>query len=66
MVQGMFKLIKRINDNGSGSATTLEILNVFSKINFSPKNKIRFCFFSGEELGILIIIERFAWFKTLC
>ncbi|RCG31317.1 aminopeptidase [Sphaerisporangium album] len=40
-----------INDNGSGSAAILEIA---SKIGFLPtKNKLRFSFWSAEELGLL-------------
>jgi Zn-dependent M28 family amino/carboxypeptidase len=46
-------ITKGINDNGSGSATLLEISKLFSKNNINMENKVRFCFFSGEELGLL-------------
>lgn len=41
-----------INDNGSGSATILEIAKQYAKLS-APKNKLRFLWFSAEELGLL-------------
>ena len=40
-----------INDNGSGSATILEIAEQLRKVK--PKNKIRFVWFGAEEHGLL-------------
>ncbi|MBP2704017.1 M28 family peptidase [Microbispora sp. RL4-1S] len=40
-----------INDNGSGSATILEIAAKLGKI--PTRNKLRFSFWSAEELGLL-------------
>jgi hypothetical protein len=40
-----------INDNGSGSATILEIAEQMSKVK--PRNKVRFIWFSAEESGLL-------------
>ncbi|EPS45294.1 hypothetical protein H072_710 [Dactylellina haptotyla CBS 200.50] len=40
-----------INDNGSGTIAQIEVANALSK--FSVKNAVRFCFWSGEELGLL-------------
>jgi Zn-dependent M28 family amino/carboxypeptidase len=40
-----------INDNGSGSSTILEIAEQLRKV--SPRNKIRFIWFSAEESGLL-------------
>jgi hypothetical protein len=38
-------------DNGSGSATILDIAQKMKKVN--PRNKLRFIWFGGEELGLL-------------
>ena len=38
-------------DNGSGSATILDIAQKMSKVK--PLNKLRFIWFGGEELGLL-------------
>jgi len=40
-----------INDNGSGSATILEIADQIRKVK--PRNKIRFIWFGAEEHGLL-------------
>ncbi|MBX6386542.1 MAG: M28 family peptidase, partial [Microbispora sp.] len=40
-----------INDNGSGSAAILEVARVLGKI--PTRNKLRFSFWSAEELGLL-------------
>jgi Zn-dependent M28 family amino/carboxypeptidase len=40
-----------INDNGSGSATILEIAEQMTKVK--PRNQVRFIWFSGEESGLL-------------
>jgi hypothetical protein len=40
-----------INDNGSGSATILEIAEQLTKV--SPRNKVRFIWFGAEESGLL-------------
>lgn len=42
-----------INDNGSGSATILEIALQFAKLNINPKNTLRFAFWGAEESGLL-------------
>ena len=42
-----------INDNGSGSATVLEIAEAFSELGIQPRNKVRFAFWGGEEFGLL-------------
>ena len=38
-------------DNASGSATILDIAQMMHKVN--PRNKLRFIWFGGEELGLL-------------
>src|SRR5262249_21232871 len=38
-------------DNGSGSVTILDIAQMMKNVN--PRNKLRFIWFGGEELGIL-------------
>src|SRR3954447_22476791 len=38
-------------DNGSGSATILDIAQMMRKVH--PRNKLRFIWFGGEELGLL-------------
>lgn len=42
-----------INDNGSGSATILEIAKQYAELKTDPKNQLRFIWFSAEELGLL-------------
>jgi Zn-dependent M28 family amino/carboxypeptidase len=42
-----------INDNGSGSATILEIAKQISKLKIKPRQKLRFAFWGAEELGLL-------------
>ena len=42
-----------INDNGSGSATLLEIAEVFAQQGRVPRNKLRFAWWSGEEEGLI-------------
>lgn len=42
-----------MNDNGSGSATNLEIAEEFTKLAIVPKNKLRFIWFGAEEFGLL-------------
>jgi Zn-dependent M28 family amino/carboxypeptidase len=42
-----------INDNGSGTATVLEIAEQFARRGIEPKNRMRFAFWGAEELGLL-------------
>jgi Zn-dependent M28 family amino/carboxypeptidase len=42
-----------INDNGSGSATVLEIAEAFSELKLGPKNTVRFIWFGAEENNLL-------------
>eukprot|EP00118_Oscarella_pearsei_P008865 m.47816 g.47816 ORF g.47816 m.47816 type:complete len:537 (+) comp33831_c0_seq1:108-1718(+) len=42
-----------INDNGSGSATNLEVAIQVAKQKLKPTNKVRFAWWGGEELGLL-------------
>jgi Zn-dependent M28 family amino/carboxypeptidase len=42
-----------INDNGSGSATILEIAEVFAAQDRDPRNKLRFMWYGAEEFGLL-------------
>jgi Zn-dependent M28 family amino/carboxypeptidase len=42
-----------INDNGSGSATILEVALQMSKLNITPTNRVRFAFWGAEESGLL-------------
>lgn len=42
-----------LNDNGSGSATILEIAKQIQKLPSPPKNKLRFIWFAAEEFGLL-------------
>ena len=42
-----------INDNGSGSATVLEIARQMSRLEIEPRNRVRFAFWGAEELGLL-------------
>jgi Zn-dependent M28 family amino/carboxypeptidase len=41
-----------INDNGSGSATILEIAEKMSELGIEPRNRVRFAFWGAEELGL--------------
>ncbi|MGW6773508.1 M28 family metallopeptidase [Streptomyces sp. NPDC055037] len=42
-----------INDNGSGSAGLLEVALKLAKTHDKPANKVRFAWWSAEELGLL-------------
>ncbi len=42
-----------INDNGSGSATILEIAEVFAAQNRTARNKLRFMWYGAEEFNLL-------------
>jgi Zn-dependent M28 family amino/carboxypeptidase len=42
-----------INDNGSGSATTLEIAETFAAQERETRNKVRFIWFAAEEFNLL-------------
>jgi len=42
-----------INDNGSGSATILEIAEQFAELGIEPRNKVRFAWWGAEEEGLL-------------
>ena len=42
-----------INDNGSGSATVLEIALQMSRLGIEPRNRVRFAFWGTEELVLL-------------
>jgi Zn-dependent M28 family amino/carboxypeptidase len=42
-----------INDNGSGSATILEIAEVMAEQNVKPRRQLRFAFWGAEEFGLL-------------
>jgi Zn-dependent M28 family amino/carboxypeptidase len=42
-----------INDNGSGSATILEIAEVFAQQGREARNKLRFMWYGAEEFGLL-------------
>ncbi len=42
-----------INDNGSGSATILEIAEVFAAQNRVARNKLRFMWYGAEEFNLL-------------
>jgi Zn-dependent M28 family amino/carboxypeptidase len=42
-----------INDNGSGTATDLEIAEQFAALKVKPKQKVRFAFWGAEESGLL-------------
>jgi Zn-dependent M28 family amino/carboxypeptidase len=42
-----------INDNGSGSATILEVAETYAAQNRDPRNKLRFAWWSAEELGLI-------------
>lgn len=42
-----------INDNGSGSATLLEIVLQFYRLKFKPTSMIQFSWWGAEEIGLL-------------
>jgi Zn-dependent M28 family amino/carboxypeptidase len=42
-----------INDDGSGVSTMLETAEQMQALGITPRNKVRFIFFSGEEQGLL-------------
>lgn len=42
-----------MNDNGSGSATILEIALKMAELGIDPVNKVRFAFWSAEESGLI-------------
>lgn len=42
-----------INDNGSGSATVLEIAEELAELDTKPRNKVRFAFWGAEEIGLV-------------
>jgi Zn-dependent M28 family amino/carboxypeptidase len=42
-----------INDNGSGSATILEIARQIDKLHITTKNRLRFAFWGAEEFGLI-------------
>ncbi len=44
-----------INDNGSGSATVLEVAEQMAKVN--PKNKVRFALWGAEAEVVLVLVE---------
>ena len=41
-----------INDDGSGSATQIEVALQMAKLKVQPRNQVRFIWFSGEEQGL--------------
>jgi Zn-dependent M28 family amino/carboxypeptidase len=41
-----------INDNGSGSATDLEVALQMAELGIQPRNKVRFAFWGAEESGL--------------
>jgi Zn-dependent M28 family amino/carboxypeptidase len=42
-----------INDNGSGTATILEVALQMSELGIRPENRVRFAFWGAEESGLL-------------
>lgn len=42
-----------INDNGSGTATLLEVAEQISALKLKPRQRIRFIFFGAEDNGLL-------------
>ncbi len=42
-----------INDNGSGSATQLEIALEMARMNVQPENEVRFAWWGAEESGLI-------------
>ena len=60
-----------INDNGSGSSTNLELAVQLAKLAVPIKNRVRFCWWGAEELGLLgmqnaLIFLIFSRFDFLC
>jgi Zn-dependent M28 family amino/carboxypeptidase len=41
-----------INDNGSGTATVLEIAVQMAQLGITPRNRVRFAFWGAEESGL--------------
>jgi Zn-dependent M28 family amino/carboxypeptidase len=41
-----------INDNGSGSATDLEVALQMAELEIQPRNRVRFAFWGAEESGL--------------
>ena len=41
-----------INDDGSGTATQIELAQEMAELNLNLRNKVRFIWFSGEEQGL--------------
>jgi Zn-dependent M28 family amino/carboxypeptidase len=41
-----------INDDGSGTATQIEVALQMAKLKIQPRNQVRFIWFSGEEQGL--------------
>jgi Zn-dependent M28 family amino/carboxypeptidase len=42
-----------INDDGSGTATDLEIAETLAKDKIKPRNRVRFAFWAAEESGLV-------------
>jgi len=42
-----------INDNGSGTATILEIAEAMAQLKVNPVNRVRFAFWGAEEEGLI-------------
>jgi Zn-dependent M28 family amino/carboxypeptidase len=42
-----------INDNGSGSATDLEVALQMARLDIQPRNRVRFAFWGAEESGLV-------------
>ena len=42
-----------INDNGSGSATILEIAEQMAELEIAPRNQVRFAWWGAEESGLV-------------
>jgi Zn-dependent M28 family amino/carboxypeptidase len=42
-----------INDNGSGSATDLEVALQMARLEIQPRNRVRFAFWGAEESGLI-------------
>jgi Zn-dependent M28 family amino/carboxypeptidase len=42
-----------INDNGSGSATILEVAEAMADLGVAPRNQVRFAWWGAEEYGLL-------------
>ena len=42
-----------INDNGSGSATVLEMAIQLAALDAEPRNRVRFAFWGAEEIGLI-------------